>query len=606
MNNKFFILREFAENQFVSKEKICLRYNMSYIEYDNYLNELLTTDKYLISVNNKVIKITDEGMNYLNNHKVDAAVILASGLGTRMGELTKNTSKCLLTIHNEILIERLITQLQERDIKDIVIIVGHVKEKFEYLKSKYHVKLIENAEYNTKNTIATFHCAINEIKNKNVYITVGDIYLSENLFHTYEIDPYYTGIWSDDCTNEWTFNYDDTNKLYGVNVGGKYDYCMAGFSFHTKSFINILSTLVESEYKKVGTEKYYWEEVLLNNLNELPNFYIQKFSSVSIQEFDTINDLKKINDELVVLKDKIKEIFKTKADDMTFTKINNGLTNNAYLLLLHNKKYIVRLPGMSTNLLIDRKNEKNNYDKLKNFNFTDKLVFFDENSGLKISEYFENSVEIDINNDEELIKSLSAYKKLHSLNIKVNHNVDISNVFKFYLSTMKKYKLKFIYCDFNMLIDKCNEVISFIKKFDRPITFTHGDAGYCNVLKTNNGYKLIDFEFAGMADPITDIALFGFCSNMNIDNTIKLLDIYINCKIENIDNDAFLKQIRLNNNIDEIKSLIVAYMAIDAVSCAIWNLIRITITNKYSFDYGESCIKAFDTYYEYLKSNMII
>jgi hypothetical protein len=104
-----------------------------------------------------------------------------------------------------------------------------------------------------------------------------------------------------------------------------------------------------------------------------------------------------------------------------------------------------------------------------------------------------------------------------------------------------------------------------------------------------------------MADPITDIALFGFCSNMDIERTLQLFDLYINC--DDIDKDSFLKRIQIDNNYDDMKSLLIAYMAIDAIACSIWNLIRITITNKYSFNYGELCLNTFDACYEYLLKN---
>lgn len=605
MNNKFYVLREFAENISVNKEKFCFTYNISYDEFDDYIDQLSNVDKFLIPIENNY-KVSIEGINYLKEHKVDVAVILASGLGTRMGDLTKDNSKCLLNVHGEVLLERLITQFQDRGIDNIIVVVGHVKEKFSYLKDKYNVRLIENPEYNTKNTIATFHCIIDEVKNKNTYITVGDIYLSENLFHTYEIEPFYTGVWCDDCTNEWTYIYDDKSKIYGVNVDGYFDYCMAGFSFHTKEFINKLTQYVNDDYNKKGTEKYYWEEVLLNNLERLPDLYVHKYPSVVLQEFDTINDLNRLNDELVDLKTQIKKIFNTDDDNIIFNKTNDGLTNNTYILEINDKKYIVRSPGISTSLLIDRKNEKTNYDKLKIYDITDKIVYFNENTGLKISEYFENSNVIDVNNKNDLLNSMAIYKKLHSLDIDTKHDVNISNVLNFYLSIIHKHKIKFHYCDLNSVLEKCHQIINYINSLNRPNTFTHGDAGFCNVLKTNNGYKLIDFEFAGMADPITDIALFGFCSNMNIEDTINLLDIYIDSHVDNIDNEEFLKRININNNISDIKALVVSYMAIDSIACALWNLIRITITNKHSYDYGKECIKSFNLCCDFLVNNNII
>lgn len=52
-----------------------------------------------------------------------------------------------------------IKQLHEAGITDIAIIVGYLKEKFEYLIDKYQVKLLYNPEYATKNNLATIYHA---------------------------------------------------------------------------------------------------------------------------------------------------------------------------------------------------------------------------------------------------------------------------------------------------------------------------------------------------------------------------------------------------------------------------------------------------------------
>ena len=43
---------------------------------------------------------------------------------------------------DEIMIERQIGQLREAGIDEIVIVVGYLKEKFEYMKEKYNVIIV--------------------------------------------------------------------------------------------------------------------------------------------------------------------------------------------------------------------------------------------------------------------------------------------------------------------------------------------------------------------------------------------------------------------------------------------------------------------------------
>ena len=610
MNSKFYILREFAENKVVDRERICHTYNITYSEFDDYIDELTVCDKYLSKIENDKCdypyEVSKIGYEYLDKYRVELAVILAAGLGTRMGDKTKDDSKCLLTVKGEILIERLISQLRERGIKDIVVVIGHVKEKFYYLKDKYNVKLIENPEYNTKNTIASFHTAVEDMKNKNTYITVGDIYLEYNMFHTYEAEPFYAGPWTEDCTNEWVYLYDYDCKVQGVKVDGTFDYTIGGFSFHTKDFINRLIELAEDDYKRAGTEKYYWEDVLVNNIKILPDFYVHKIPSGVLKEFDTVKDLERLNDEIIVLKEKVRKIFNQTNDNFTITKLTAGLTNNSYLLTIKDEKYLIRVAGASTGLLIDRKNEKRNYDVLAKYNLTDEVVYFDEESGMKISKYIDGAKVIDLKNVEDIKESMKLYKKLHSLDIDTGHKVSIDKVLNSYMDVLDRYKIKFIYGDIDMYLKKCSEIIDFIKRENRPHSFTHGDAGYCNVLKFENNYNLIDFEFAGMADPLTDLALFGICSEMSIEDTLKLIDVYKACEVEDVNNKEFLQRFKLDSDEEKIKSLIVSYMALDILSCLIWHQIRVTITDIYTYNYGENNLKIFDECYKYLKTKNIL
>ena len=61
------------------------------------------------------------------------AIILAAGMGKRLGELTKNNTKCMVQVNGVTLIERLLRQLdrvaETRGLSRIVIVVGYVGKK---------------------------------------------------------------------------------------------------------------------------------------------------------------------------------------------------------------------------------------------------------------------------------------------------------------------------------------------------------------------------------------------------------------------------------------------------------------------------------------------
>lgn len=70
------------------------------------------------------------------------AVILAAGLGTRMGELTKSTPKPMLKIQDRTLLEHNLTALPD-EIDEVVIVVGYLAEQIKgFLGTKFLGKKI--------------------------------------------------------------------------------------------------------------------------------------------------------------------------------------------------------------------------------------------------------------------------------------------------------------------------------------------------------------------------------------------------------------------------------------------------------------------------------
>lgn len=86
------------------------------------------------------------------------AIILAAGMGKRLGELTKGNTKCMVTVNGISLIDRLLTQLCSVNLARVVIVVGYEGEKLqEYIGKRYDTKLkieyINNPIYQQTNNI---------------------------------------------------------------------------------------------------------------------------------------------------------------------------------------------------------------------------------------------------------------------------------------------------------------------------------------------------------------------------------------------------------------------------------------------------------------------
>ena len=63
------------------------------------------------------------------------AIILAAGMGKRLGALTKDNTKCMIKVNGVTLIDRLLIQLSSLQLSRVVIVVGYKGDKLrEYWK----------------------------------------------------------------------------------------------------------------------------------------------------------------------------------------------------------------------------------------------------------------------------------------------------------------------------------------------------------------------------------------------------------------------------------------------------------------------------------------
>ena len=135
------------------------------------------------------LALTKKAKIFLENSRPKNVIILAAGYGLRMVPINQNKPKALLTVDEKPLIERQIEQLHQVGITDITIVVGFMKEAFDYLTDKYNVKLVYNKDYAIKNNLYSLACVSAKIS--DTYIVPCDLYCLTNPFDKYEHCSWY-------------------------------------------------------------------------------------------------------------------------------------------------------------------------------------------------------------------------------------------------------------------------------------------------------------------------------------------------------------------------------------------------------------------------------
>ena len=185
-----------------------------------------------------------------------------------------------------------------------------------------------------------------------------------------------------------------------------------------------------------------------------------------------------------------------------------GLTNHSYSVLMQDGKYVFRLPGEGTEQLINRHDEKVSTELACDLQVDAKLVFFDEDKGVKISEYVEQAETMSPEKMREHRQLVDAARLFHTL-----HTCAKDTKVRFEVFEMAEGYEKFIaqngvsfYEDYRQVRA---DVMALKKKVDGLCAQKvpcHNDPLCENWVRGTERLYLIDWEYAGMNDPMWDLA----------------------------------------------------------------------------------------------------
>lgn len=122
------------------------------------------------------------------------AVILAAGMGKRLGELTKGNTKCMIEVGGETLISRLLHQLDRYNLSRIVMVVGYkAKELQDHLATlsvKTKIEFVENSVYDKTNNIYSLYLAKDWLTKEDTLLFESDIIMEDSVISKLINNPY--------------------------------------------------------------------------------------------------------------------------------------------------------------------------------------------------------------------------------------------------------------------------------------------------------------------------------------------------------------------------------------------------------------------------------
>jgi CTP:phosphocholine cytidylyltransferase-like protein/thiamine kinase-like enzyme len=452
-------------------------------------------------------------MQALAPYRVDNAIILAAGFGTRLVPFTYDVPKALLKINGIPMIEHQIEQLIERGITEIHVVVGYLKECFDYLVEKYGVKLTYNPEYAQKNNFASLYCVREQLKNS--YVLVADDWMSENIFNRYEYQTWICGVFYEGFTSEWVAHLGAHDRITSIDLQGADGWGMIGPAYFDRAYSAQFSQKLEAHYLRPDTANHYFEHIIRENLKTMPIALNRQLSSV-VYEFEDLEQLRafdptyRTNTNNAIIQE-IARVFAVGEDSITnIEPLKEGMTNQSFVFSLGGgDRYVFRLPGKGTDQLISRTNEKRVYDLLEPLALAEEIISFDATTGNRIARFYPDVRVADAHNDDDLALSMRLIRDFHARKLVASHRFDLVQMIDHYQGLCQEVQaIRFM--DFDVVEQQARELLSVKERLAVPEILCHADAVPTNILIFSDGScRLIDWEYAGMGDPIMDISMYG-------------------------------------------------------------------------------------------------
>lgn len=235
------------------------------------------------------------------------AILLAAGMGKRLGEYTKNNTKCMVEVNGIKLIDRVIMQLAHFNISRLVIVIGYKgSELKKYIGNQYDkalkIEYIENNVYDKTNNIYSLALAKDELCKDDTILLESDIIFEEtalkklinnpypNLALVDKYQPWMDGTMVtinenneiDNFINKASFKFQDIDSYYKtVNL----------YKFSKDFSTDVYIPFLEAYCKVMGNNQYYEEVLRVLTVIHQSSLHALPLQGDKWYEIDDVQDL---------------------------------------------------------------------------------------------------------------------------------------------------------------------------------------------------------------------------------------------------------------------------------------------------------------------------
>lgn len=235
------------------------------------------------------------------------AIILAAGMGRRLGELTQGNTKCMISVNGVRLIDRMLNQLAALNLNRVVIVVGYKgKELVDYIGNRYddrlNIEYAENPVYDKTNNIYSLSIVKRQLQEDDTLLIESDLIFDDAMFNMILANPYPNlalvakyETWMDgtmvriDADNnivnfvpKKAFNYDEVDTYYKtVNI----------YKFSREFSEQVYVPFLDAYCRVMGNNEYYEQVLRVITLLDKADLKALPIGRERWYEIDDVQDL---------------------------------------------------------------------------------------------------------------------------------------------------------------------------------------------------------------------------------------------------------------------------------------------------------------------------
>ena len=208
-----------------------------------------------------------------------------------------------------------------------------------------------------------------------------------------------------------------------------------------------------------------------------------------------------------------------------------GQTNSNYLVSVDGSKYVLRVAGAGTEMIINRKSDAANSRIASEIGVSTQVLFADENTGVMLREFVEGKT---LENDDfqapgAIDKAATALRTVHESGCEFQSRFNIIQNLDDYEGMIRRAggPIPLEYFEVASLSVPARDVMTRLKL---PLAPCHNDLVAANFLDVGETFLVLDWEYSGMNDPMFDLAAMAAEAFFTAEQNDRLLASYFKGK----------------------------------------------------------------------------